>query len=117
MDINAAKKAVEQMFDGECVIYELEQGQKGELVYAERWRQVAEAACHLQILRAEAASGADGARPAARGRLFLPAELGPKLLPGSRVEVLQQGQRYRLGDSGLAVCWPTHCQVELVLLE
>lgn len=117
MDMNMAKEAVAQAFDGECVIYALERGQDGALIYAESWRRVAEAPCHLQILRAEAAKGTDGVRPAARCRLFLPPELGPELAPGCRVEVLQHGRTYRLGDGGLAVCWPTHCQIELVLVE
>lgn len=120
MNLTEAKAAVELLFDGHCTVYELDCRETGELAklsYGESWRQVRSAKCHLQILQAEAASGADGARPQARGRLFLPAELGPELKPGSRVEVCQNGQRYRLGDAGLAVCWPTHCQVELILLE
>ena len=104
----AARAGAAALFDGSCVIYELAAGSlDGTLT----------GPCHLQLLAAAPVEGADGAKPQGRARLFLPPDLGPRLRPGSRVVVSQQGQQYRLGECGLAVCWPSHCQVELVLLD
>lgn len=113
----AARAGAAALFDGSCVIYELAAGSLDGTLYAEGWRQTMTGPCHLQLLAASPTEGADGAKPQGRARLFLPPDLGPRLKPGSRVVVSQQGQQYRLGECGLAVCWPSHCQVELVLLD
>ena len=116
-----AGRQLARLFDGRCRVYQLAVRQLGPdgICVGDAWQEAAGEAwpCHLAFLQTPpaAASSTDGCPVEARCRLFWPRDL-PRLSPGSRLQVEQQGQVFQLVCSGLPVAYPTHWEAELRLL-
>ena len=132
-----AQRQMQQFFSGICTVYALQAPEMDGISYGgfvdfTGWEPLAgwtEIPCQLALGQSNPAvpgaanTAAAGSSVEAKGRLFLAvgsdtadtADIA--MIPaGSRLRVEQAGAVYWLACSGMPVSYPTHCEVEVLLL-
>ena len=106
------------LYDGRCTVWERE-NVTGDFGCLSECRMIAVAGdlpCHLTLNVAGAAETGDGPSAVeAAGKLFLAADCVIK--PGSRLEVMQRGHRYRLECSGEPKIYALHQEIAVAMLD
>ncbi|MBQ2887500.1 MAG: hypothetical protein IJE29_01085 [Firmicutes bacterium] len=106
------------LYDGRCTVWECENvtGDFGCLSECRMSAVASDLPCHLTLNVAGAAkAGAGPSAVEAAGKLFLAADCVIK--PGSRLEVIQRGHRYRLECSGEPKVYALHQEIAVALLD
>ena len=110
------RKVLEETYDGVCAIYERrpqEDPGTGDTVFREV-QVVENIPCHLSYSGVPAAApGETGAAVTQVIKLFLAPEIG--IMPGSSLEVTQQGVTGCYSRSGKPAVYSSHQEIELVL--
>lgn len=110
------RKAIEATYDGTCRIYGM-QSVKDPVTKVTRQEAVMireDTPCHLSHSSTASAAGSDTITTAAQTiKLFLAPET--EIMPGSRIEVTQQGRAESYAQSGKAAVYSSHQEILLEL--
>lgn len=110
------RKAIEATYDGTCRIYGM-QSVKDPVTKVTRQEETLVQdgiACHLSYSSTAPATGSDTVTAVAQTiKLLLAPE--PVVLPGSRIEVTQQGRTESYAQSGKAAVYSSHQEILLEL--
>ena len=110
------RRALEATYDGTCRIYGMRAVKDPETMVTRQEEALVQEGipCHLSFSSAAPAAGTGVATQVAQTiKLFLAPEL--LILPGSRIEVTQQGQSESYAQSGKAAVYSSHQEIVLEL--
>lgn len=112
----ALRRAVEATYDGTCRIYGMRSVKDPDTKVTRQEEVLAQEGipCHLSFTSAVPAAGSETVTAVAQTiKLFLAPEL--MVLPGSRIEVTQQGRTESYAQSGKAAVYSSHQEIVLEL--